>query len=123
VPAIVGLGEALVLAQAEAESEARRLRPLARRLLDELPRRVDDCLVTGHPNLRLPNHASFAFGAVGIAPVLVGLDRQAIFASSGSACTSASTEPSHVLLAMGVPRSHVFWRSPCPRSVGCSTST
>ena len=108
VPAIVGLAEALALAQAEREQSNQRFWPMTSRLLAELPARVSDCVATGDPERRLAGHASFAFGGVEIAPVLVGLDRQQIFASSGSACTSASTEPSHVLVAIGLPRSHVF---------------
>jgi len=108
VAGIVALGTALGLAQAERELTNQRLWALTNRLLAELPARVPDCRVTGHPGCRLPNHASFAFGQAEIAPVLVGLDRQEIWASSGSACTSASSEPSHVLVAMGMPRSHLF---------------
>jgi cysteine desulfurase len=108
VAGIVGLATALGLAQAEREQTSRRLWTLTRRLLQELPARVPDCRVTGHPSARLPNHASFAFGQAEIASVLVGLDRQEIWASSGSACTSSSSEPSHVLVAMGVPRAYLF---------------
>jgi cysteine desulfurase len=64
--------------------------------------------VSGHVSDRLPGHASFVFEDVEIAPVLLGLDRYDIWASSGSACTSASSEPSHVLLAMGIGREWVF---------------
>jgi cysteine desulfurase len=108
VAGIVALATALTLAQAERERTGARLWALSSRLLQELPARVPNCRVTGHPHDRLPNHASFAFGQVEIAPILVGLDRQEIWASSGSACTSSSSEPSHVLVAMGVPRSHLF---------------
>jgi cysteine desulfurase len=108
VAGIVALATALGLAQSERERTNRWLWALTSRLLAELPTRVPDCRVTGHPGCRLPNHASFAFGQAEIAPVLVGLDRQEIWASSGSACTSASSEPSHVLVAMGVPHSHLF---------------
>jgi cysteine desulfurase len=105
---VVGLAEGLVLAQGEREGEGRRLRGLTGRVLSELPARVSGCRVTGHPAGRLANHASFAFEGVEIAPVLLGLDRQGICASSGSACTSASSEPSHVLEAMGVPRTYLY---------------
>jgi cysteine desulfurase len=108
VASIVGMATALSLAQSSRESVNQRLWQITSRLLRELPARVPDCRITGHPRQRLPNHASFAFGGVEIAPVLIGLDRQEIWASSGSACTSASSEPSHVLVAMGVPRSHLF---------------
>ena len=108
VPYIVGLAEALELAQSEGQTATPRLREMIDRLLTELPARVDGCQVTGHPLQRLPNHASFAFEGIEIAGVLLALDRQDIWASSGSACTSASSEPSHVLVAMGIPRSHLF---------------
>jgi cysteine desulfurase len=108
VASIVGLATALTLAQAERHQTGQRLWHLASRLLREIAAIVPDCRITGHPRERLPNHASFAFGRAEIAPVLVGLDRQEIWASSGSACTSSSSEPSHVLVAMGVPRSHLF---------------
>jgi cysteine desulfurase len=108
VAGIVGLAEALALAQDERTSTAQRLHALSSRLLEELPHTVEDCRVTGHPTRRLPGHASFVFKGIEIAPVLLGLDERDIWASSGSACTSASSEPSHVLVAMGVKRDWVF---------------
>jgi cysteine desulfurase len=108
VAGVVGLAEALRLAQDERAASGRRLRELSTRLLSELPAWLDGCRVTGHPTNRLPGHASFVFEGIEIAPVLLGLDKRDIWASSGSACTSASTEPSHVLLAMDVPRSWLF---------------
>jgi cysteine desulfurase len=108
VAGVVGLAEALVLAQPERSSESARLWSLTRRLLDELPRRVDGCRITGHPMHRLPGHASCVMDDIESVPLLVGLDRRDIWASNGSACTSAVSEPSHVLLAMGVPRRSVF---------------
>jgi cysteine desulfurase len=108
VAGIVGMAEALALAQDERATLGPRLRALSARLLAELPERVPGCRVTGHPSDRLPGHASFAFEGVEIASVLLGLDERDVWASSGSACTSASSEPSHVLLAMGVSREWVF---------------
>jgi cysteine desulfurase len=108
VAGIVGLAEALALAQDERASVARRLEPMARRMLDELPHRVPGCRVSGHLTKRLPGHTSFIFEGIEIAPVLLGLDGRDIWASSGSACTSASSEPSHVLVAMGVAREWLF---------------
>jgi cysteine desulfurase len=96
------------LAQSAREETNRQLGAMTRRLLEELPTRVPGTVVTGHPVERLPNHASFAFREIEIASVLLGLDREEIWASSGSACTSRSTEPSHVLVAMGVPRPYLF---------------
>jgi cysteine desulfurase len=108
VAAVVGLAEALALAQDERATVDERLQRLSRRLIAELPRRVSGCRVTGHPENRLPGHASFVFEGLEIAPLLLGLDKQDIWASSGSACMSASSEPSHVLLAMGFTREWVF---------------
>src|SRR5579864_4454067 len=108
VAGVIGMAEALALAQDERPISSPRLVSLSRRLLQELPARVAGCRVTGDPTDRLPGHASFVFQNVEIAPVLVGLDEREIFASSGSACMSASTEPSHVLVAMGIPRDYLF---------------
>jgi len=108
VAGVVGLAEAIDLAQTERRATNDRLWSLASRLLTELPTRVAGCQVTGHPTRRLPSHASFTFEDVEIASVLLGLDKRDIWASSGSACTSRSSEPSHVLVAMGVPRRAVF---------------
>jgi cysteine desulfurase len=108
VAGIVGLAEALALAQDERATLGPRLAELSSRVLTELPARTDGCRITGHPTNRLPGHASFVFEGIEIASVLLGLDRRDIWASSGSACTSASSEPSHVLQAMGVPREWVF---------------
>jgi cysteine desulfurase len=108
VAGVVGLAEALALAQDERSSVGPRLRALSERLIMELPERVPGCRMTGHPSDRLPGHASFVFEDVEIAPVLLGLDERDIWASSGSACTSGSSEPSHVLLAMGLSREWVF---------------
>jgi cysteine desulfurase len=108
VAGVVGLAEALALAQDERACLGPRIQAMSGRLLAELPRRVADCRVTGHSSDRLPGHASFVFEGIEIAPILVGLDRRDVWASSGSACMSASSEPSHVLLAMGVPREWLY---------------
>jgi cysteine desulfurase len=108
VAGIVGMAEALELAQDELPNATPRLRALSDRLLSELPMHVEGCRVTGHPTQRLAGHTSFVFRDVEIASILLGLDKQSIWASSGSACTSASSEPSHVLVAMGLSREWVF---------------
>jgi cysteine desulfurase len=79
------------------------------RLLEELPRRVPGTIVTGplDPDRRLANSASFAFENVEGEAVLLQLDLLGVAASSGSACTTASLEPSHVLVAMGVPEGYL----------------
>ncbi|HEY1293518.1 MAG TPA: aminotransferase class V-fold PLP-dependent enzyme [Chloroflexota bacterium] len=108
VAGVVGMAEALALAQDERPTAGPRLRAWSERLLAEVPRRVSGARVTGHPTNRLPGHASFVFQDVEIASVLLGLDKHGICASSGSACTSASSEPSHVLVAMGLAREWLF---------------
>jgi cysteine desulfurase len=108
VAGAVGLAVALQLAQDECGTTAPCMRALAARVLAELPQRIAGCRPTGHLTYRLPNHASFVFDGVEIAPILIALDRQDIWASSGSACTSASSEPSHVLVALGFGREWVF---------------
>jgi cysteine desulfurase len=104
VAGIVGMAEALALAQDSPADVA----SLSARLLDELPMRVPGCRVTGHLASRLPGHASFVFPEIESATLLAALDARGIYASSGSACMSMSSEPSHVLVAMGVPRTYLF---------------
>ncbi|HYM15884.1 MAG TPA: aminotransferase class V-fold PLP-dependent enzyme, partial [Dehalococcoidia bacterium] len=104
-----GGATALRLAQDERAARNERIIGMRDRLLAEVPRRVPDTIVTGprDGSRRLPNSASFAFGNVEGEAVLLQLDLQGIAASSGSACTTASLEPSHVLVAMGVPERYL----------------
>lgn len=102
-PGIVGFGRAAALAKQEMAAEARRLAALRDRLLDGLSERIPDLVITGHREKRLPNHASVCVKYVEGESLLLSLDLQGVAASSGSACTSGSLEPSHVLLAMGLP--------------------
>ncbi|MGQ9557198.1 MAG: cysteine desulfurase NifS [Desulfurispora sp.] len=102
VPGIIGLGKAVELAMAEMESESARLRQLTDRLIAEVTR-LPYVELTGHPEKRLPGHASFVFRFIEGESMLLSLDMKGVAASSGSACTSGSLEPSHVLLAMGIP--------------------
>ncbi|PYQ66161.1 MAG: IscS subfamily cysteine desulfurase [Acidobacteria bacterium] len=116
VPGIVGLGKAVEISMAEREEEARRLRRLRRRLFDaiiaevpdvslngpELPSiEADGSLVPGSEDRRLPGNLNLSFAGVEGEALLLGLKDIAV--SSGSACTSASLQPSHVLKAIGVP--------------------
>lgn len=103
VPGIVGLGRAAELAMAEMESEALRQTQLREKLLNGLVSRMSDCFVTGSREHRLPNNASIINKYVEGEAQLLRLDGVGIAASSGSACTSGSLDPSHVLLAMGIP--------------------
>jgi cysteine desulfurase len=105
VAGAAGMAAALRLAHDERAGREARVRPLRDRLLDELPRRVPGTRVTGpaDPARRLPNSFSCCFEGVEGEAVLLQLDLKGVSASSGSACTTASLEPSHVLLATGVP--------------------
>jgi cysteine desulfurase len=102
VAAIVGLGEALALRMKEMEAEAERLTRLREQLYEGIVERIDHVRLNGHPTERLPGTLSICFDYVEGEAIIMGLDLAGIAVSSGSACTSASLEPSHVLLAMGV---------------------
>ena len=103
VAAAVGLAAALKQAVGELEAEGARLDKLAVRLMDGILERVPRARVTGPREGRLPGHASFVFECVEGESILLRLDGAGICASSGSACSSASLDPSHVLLAIGLP--------------------
>jgi len=103
VPGAVGFGLAAELAMKEMEGRRRRLVALRDRLINGLVKKVEFTRLNGHPTLRLPNNANLSFEFVEGESILLSLDMKGIAASSGSACTSGSLEPSHVLLAMGLP--------------------
>ena len=102
VPGIVGMGKAAEIASAELERRIERVKPLRNKLIDHLPKAVDHVTLTGHPEKRLPFHASFCIQFVEGEAMLLNLDMQGISVSSGSACTSRALKASHVLLAMGI---------------------
>ncbi len=103
VPYIIGMGKAAVLAGQNIQQERTVVAALRDRLETELLQRIPDTIVNGDTENRLPNTSSIAFKNVEGEAILLMLDRLGICASSGSACTSGSLEPSHVLRAMGVP--------------------
>jgi len=103
VAAIVGLGKAAELAAAKMEEENTRVKALRDRLENGLIQAIPNAIVNGDPDRRLPNTSSIAFEFVEGESILLMLDEFGICASSGSACTSGSLEPSHVLRAMDVP--------------------
>ena len=103
VAGIVGMATALRLAYENLDSHNQHVRDLRDRLIQGITSRVDRVIVTGHPERRLPNNASFCFEFIEGESILLNLDMLGICGSSGSACTSASLEPSHVLKAMGIP--------------------
>lgn len=102
-PAIIGLGRAAEIALAALSEEQTRVRALRDRLEAGLLARVERCMVAGDPRERLPNTTNIAFEFIEGEAILLLLNRAGIAASSGSACTSGSLEPSHVLRAMNVP--------------------
>ena len=102
VAGIVGMGEALTLAEGERLSNRTRFQRLSERLIEGIAERVPGSKFNGHHTGRVPEIVNFSFPGVEGEPVLLGLDFKGIAASSGSACSSASLEPSHVLLAMGL---------------------
>jgi len=103
VPYIVGLATALKIAYEELETNNQRIAALRDHLIEGVLESIDEVELTGHPTSRLPNSASFVFKYIEGEAMLLNLDLAGICASSGSACTSASLEASHVLLAMGIP--------------------
>lgn len=103
VPAIIGLGKAAELALAALPHEQTRVAGLRDRLEAGLLRGIERSLPTGDPDNRLPNTTSVAFEFIEGEAILLLLNRAGIAASSGSACTSGSLEPSHVLRAMNIP--------------------
>ena len=103
VPGIVGMATALELACVEMPQEAKRLAKLRDRLQNGIQERIDDVCVNGHPTQRLPHLLNMSIIGVEGESMLLAMDAHGIAAATGSACTSGSLEPSHVLLAMGVP--------------------
>ena len=103
VAGIVGLGKACELAAANMAEENGRVRMLRDKLEKGLLTNIPNAMLNGHATDRLPNTCNVSFEYVEGEAILLHLDRHGICASSGSACTSGSLEPSHVLRAMGVP--------------------
>ncbi|HKA63951.1 MAG TPA: IscS subfamily cysteine desulfurase [Methylomirabilota bacterium] len=101
VPLAVGFGKAAEIAREEMADESKRLAALRDRLQEQILSKVDEAYVNGHPTLRLPHNLNISFAYVEGESVLMGLNREAALAS-GSACTSATLEPSYVISALGV---------------------
>ena len=102
VPGIIGLGKAAEIAGAQMPSRLKTLTPLRDRLLKELPSGIEHVVVTGHPQNRLPGHASFCVEFIEGEAMLMLLNSKGIAVSSGSACTSRALKASHVLIALGL---------------------
>ncbi|MCQ6963672.1 cysteine desulfurase NifS [Methanolobus chelungpuianus] len=103
VPGIVGLGKAIEMATNDIESRNRHLRRLQSRLIERLLS-IPHTILNGHPSERLPNNVNVIFEYIEGESIILLLDNYGIYASTGSACASASVDPSHVLLACGLPQ-------------------
>lgn len=102
VPGIVGLGAAIELAAGSIQAYQGKVLPIRDALINGIPKLVPDVKLNGHPTERLPNNVNFSIKYIEGEAILLMLDINGISASSGSACTSGSLDPSHVLLAMGM---------------------
>jgi len=102
VPGIVGMGQAIELAVAEMAHMAEKHTKLRDYLIAQIGEKISHIKINGHKNKRLPNNVNVAFKGIEGEGILLLLDSKGFWASSGSACTSGSLEPSHVLLAMGL---------------------
>lgn len=102
VPSVVGMAKALRLAESERSDTVAHVKSLRDRIVEAILERLDGVRLNGHPARRLPNNVNLSFDRVEGEPILLGLDLAGISASSGSACSSASLEPSHVLTALGL---------------------
>jgi cysteine desulfurase len=103
IAGIVGLGKAIELATADIEGHNRRIRALRDRLMKGILDKIPDAHLNGHPEKRLVGNINISFKFIEGEGILLWLDDEGICASTGSACTSGSLEPSHVLLATGLP--------------------
>ncbi|UCE72883.1 MAG: cysteine desulfurase, partial [Methanomassiliicoccales archaeon] len=102
VVSLIGMGKAAEIVKNEMESESARLKELREKLIEGILGNVDETYLTGHRTKRLPHHASFRFNFIEGESIILNLDMEGISASTGSACTSKTLEPSHVLLALGL---------------------
>ena len=103
VPGIVGLGKAVELSAGSMEERAKKESELRDYLIGRIEKEIPYCRLNGHRVKRLPNNVNFSIQFIEGELLLINLDMKGICASSGSACTSGSLDPSHVLLAIGLP--------------------
>jgi len=103
VPGIIGLGKAVEIARQEMSAEAERLSTYRNRMVTGLSKKIDYLKLNGHPHNRLPNNVNVSIAFVEGEATLLSLDFEGICASTGSACSSESAEPPHVLTALRIP--------------------
>ncbi|MEM2924730.1 MAG: cysteine desulfurase family protein [Methanocellales archaeon] len=102
VAGIAGFGKAAEIAKAEMKQESERLKKLRDKLINGVLTSIPESYLNGHPTQRLPNNANFRFSYIEGESIILSLDMHGIAAASGSACTSLTLEPSHVLLGIGL---------------------
>lgn len=120
IPGIVGMATALKLANSHREKENKRLIELRDYFIKEALKYLPDTILNGHPTERLPNNINISIGKIEGESLLLRLDMMGIACSSGSACASGSLDPSHVLLAIGLP--HEIAQGSLRFSLGKSTT-
>ena len=103
IPGIVGYGVAAERAARTMEERTAKEREVRDYLINKIETEIPYCRLNGHRTLRLPNNVNFSFQFIEGESLMIMLDMEGICASSGSACTSGSLDPSHVLLAIGLP--------------------
>jgi cysteine desulfurase len=102
LPGIVGIGKAAEIAKTEMETESTRLTKLRDQFIEVVLDRVPESHLNGHPTKRLPNNVNVRFSYIEGESLILSLDMEGVACSSGSACTSKTLQPSHVLLATGL---------------------
>ncbi|MHA1763912.1 MAG: cysteine desulfurase family protein, partial [Promethearchaeota archaeon] len=102
VPGIAGFAKAVEIAKNEMREESERLTKLRDKIINTITHDIEDCYLNGHPTKRLPNNVNLGFSYIEGESILISLDTEYIGVSTGSACSSKSLEPSHVLLAIGL---------------------
>ena len=120
VPGIVGLGKAVELAKETMGEEAEKLTSLRDKMIRGILEGIDDTVLNGHPVKRLPNNINVSLGYIEGEAIIMNLDREGIACATGSACTSSSMEPSHVLAAIGL--THDFAHGSLRLTMGRATS-
>ena len=120
IPLIVGLAKAFEIAQSERISEADRLTPLRNYFIEKIMKKIPKVVLNGHALKRLPNNINVSILDIEGESLVLYLDAKGISFSTGSACTSESLDPSHVILALGKP--YEFAHSSMRFSLGCRTT-
>ena len=104
IAGIIGLAEAIKIADRDMSAETQRLKGISGRFYESIKGRIPDIRLNGHFEKRVPNTVNISFKSIEGEAIVLSLDMKGIMVSTGSACTSGATDPSHVLMAMGVSR-------------------